>query len=56
MPKYEIYYELKVQYEKVYEAAHKGDAWKQFYDDLRSGRLHEIDSDEVYSQIEEVEA
>ena len=54
MPKYEIYYEQKVQYEKTYEAEHKGEAWKQFYDDLYSGRLTEIDSDEVYSHIEEI--
>ncbi|WP_158074071.1 hypothetical protein [Micromonospora sp. CB01531] len=55
MPKYEIYVERVVRYEKVYEAEHRGDAWKQFYDERRAGTIEPYDEDETYSHIIEVE-
>lgn len=54
MPKYEIYTQEATTYRKTYEAKHKGDAWNQYYEDRAVNSLLPIDTDEMYSEIEEI--
>lgn len=54
MPKYEIFQQDMVKYRETYEAESPADAWKQFHADIDNNRLWPIDSDVLYSEIEEV--